>query len=314
MIMGVLIWTAVLAVGIAALVKGANWLVEGGGRTAAHIGVPAIIIGLTLFSFGSTLPELASSLAAVGKGRAAIPVGNVIGSNIANIMLVLGASALVRPIKIKKNIFRRELPILFASMLLLILFSQGGAIFWWEGSILLLFLVIYLTFLIWKSMNSSGSNVVRVKQSKAELKMDIVKIIVGIGGVILGAEMAIRSAEFYIVQFGISEGVVGLSIIALGTSLPELATATTASRKDKGDISLGNVIGANIFNILLVLGICALITPLTFSYTLYTSMMIMIIISVVLSLFSFSGRVLSRFEGTVMVVGYLIYLVYLYLP
>ncbi len=314
MLIGLLIWTCLLAVGAVVLVKGADWLVEGGGRTAARLGVPTIIIGLTLFSFGSTLPELASSLAAVGKGRAAIPVGNVIGSNIANIMLVLGASALIRPVKIKKSIFRRELPILFASMFLLIIFSRGGAIFWWEGAILILALAIYLVFLAWIALNSPERDLVKPERSNDKLKGDLFKIVMGILGVILGAEMIIRSAEFYIIQFGIEEGVVGLSIIALGTSLPELATATTASKKGKGDISLGNVIGANIFNILLVLGLCSLFMPLSFSPTLYISTFIMVVVSIVLAISAFTGRAISRIEGAVMVIGYIIYLVYLYFP
>ncbi len=313
MIVGLLLWTSVLAVGAVVLVKGANWMVEGGGRTAAHFGIPTIIIGLILFSFGSTLPELASSLAAVGRGRDAIPIGNVIGSNIANILLVLGASALVRPIKIKENIFGRELPLMVAVAVLLVIVSLDGKIARWEGIVLLLVFALYTGFLIWTTMKTRRHEDREVLYDD-RVNIEAVKIVIGIVGVIIGAELMIYSAEFYITTFGISEGIVGLSIIALGTSLPELATATVASKKDVGDISLGNVIGANNYNILLVLGICALITPLPFSYTLYTGILVMVAVMLILTVFSYTGKVITKLEGGIMVALYFLYIIYLYIP
>ncbi len=312
--MNFLLWTFVLVMGSVVLVKGADILVEGGGKTAAHFGVPAIIIGLTLFSFGSTLPELASSITAATKGRGAIPIGNVVGSNIANILLVLGASAMVRPIKIKRSILKREIPMLFVAMFLLVIFGANGNISGVEGIILLCVLISYLAYLFVDTYRSPGRREAAVKQTPVQFKKNITIIVIGIIGVIIGAELIIRAAEFYIVEFGISEGIVGLSIIALGTSLPELVTAVTASRRGEGDISLGNVIGANIYNILLVLGICAFILPLDFSYELYISVLIMMVVTGALALASFTNRTLSRVEGALMVTGYVIYVIYLYVP
>lgn len=312
--MNFLLWTFVLVMGSVVLVKGADILVEGGGKTAAHFGVPAIIIGLTLFSFGSTLPELASSVTAATKGRGAIPIGNVVGSNIANILLVLGASAMVRPIKIKRSILKREIPMLFVAMFLLVIFGADGTISGVEGMILLCVLVSYLAYLFVDTYRSPGRREAAVKQTPNQFQKNITIIVIGIMGVIIGAEFIIRAAEFYIVEFGISEGIVGLSIIALGTSLPELVTAVTASRRGEGDISLGNVIGANIYNILLVLSICAFILPLNFSYELYISVLIMMVVTAALALASFTNRTLSRVEGALMVTGYAIYVFYLYVP
>ncbi len=315
------LWTISLIVGVVFLVKGADILVEGGGKTAAYFGVPAIVIGLTLVSFGTSLPELASSLNAISKGKEGISLGNVIGSNIANVLLVLGVSTLIKPISVERIIIKREVPIMFAAMALLVAFSSGLVIERWEGAILLIAFVAYVLFFLWIAIKSDERALIKEEIKNEDYaraegydpKINVTKIVLGIIGVIIGSELMIRGAIFYTTEFGLSEGVVGLSIVALGTSLPELAASGMASYRGESDISVGNVIGSNSFNILMVVGVCAVFSPLTFSPEILPNMMIMIAVSVVLTVFMYTGKRLSRLEGGVMLAGYFIYIAYLFL-
>ncbi|MGM0509681.1 MAG: calcium/sodium antiporter [Thermoplasmatota archaeon] len=321
MITGMAVWTFSLVVGVIILVKGADVLVEGGGKTAAYFGVPAIVIGLTLVSFGTSLPELASSLNAISKGKEGISLGNVIGSNIANILLVLGVSTLIKPISVERVIIKREVPIMFAAMALLMALSSGFVIERWEGMVFLVGFVAYILFFLWIAIKSDERALIKeeienedyARADDYDPKINISKIVIGILAVIIGSELMIRGAIFYVTEFGLSEGVVGLSIVALGTSLPELAASGMAAYRGESDISVGNVIGSNSFNILMVIGICAVISPLTFSPEILPNMMIMIAVSVMLTIFMYTGKRLCRLEGGVMLAGYFIYLAYLFL-
>ncbi len=318
--LGIVLYTVVLAFGVVMLVKGADFLVEGGGKTAAYLGVPVIVIGLTLVSFGTSLPELAASLNAISKGRYGISVGNIIGSNVANMLLVLGASALISPLDVERRIIKREIPIMFAAISLFIFVSSGSIIYRWEGALLLLGFIAYLGFFTWIALKSEERAAIKeeikdeeyVIREGYQAKMNIAKIVLGIGGIVLGAELMIRAAVFYITHFGLSEGVVGLSIIALATSLPELAASSVAAYKEEADISLGNVIGSNTFNILMVLGVCAVFFPLNFSPEIYPNLMIMTFVSILLTVFMYTGKKLSRLEGGLMLVGYFVYIYALY--
>ncbi|MFP4050156.1 MAG: calcium/sodium antiporter [Thermoplasmata archaeon] len=332
MVLQLLGWTAALIVGVVILVKGADFLVEGGGKTAAYFGVPAIVIGLTLVSFGTSLPELAGSLNAIFKGKQGISVGNVIGSNIANILLVLGASSLIKPISVDRNIIKREIPIMFGAMVLLILFSSnilasGYVIERWEGILLLLAFIGYIGFFIWIAYFEGEKEIIKeeleieeeikdedyVQKEEYAPKINIAKIVFGLLGIAIGAELMIDGAIFYMDEFGLKEGVVGLTIIALATSLPELAASSMAAYREESDISLGNVIGSNTFNILMVLGICATFVPLDFSPDLIYSMLIMVIVSIILTIFMYTGKKISRLEGIVMLAGYVLYMGYQFL-
>lgn len=314
-------WTAVLAVGVVILIKGADFLVDGGSKTAAYVGIPTLVIGLTLVSFGTSLPELASSLNAVFKGRTGISIGNVIGSNIANVLLVLGVSSMIKPISVDIGIIKREIPIMFGAMSLLLIVSLRYTIDRLGGIILVIGLIGYILFFVWIAFIEGDKTVVEdkleteeFKRTKSrELKTNIVKLVIGLVGIALGAELMIRSAIFYIHEFQLSEGLVGLTIIALATSLPELAASSVAAYKEESDISMGNVIGSNTFNILMVLGICAIFLPITFTPEILPNMMIMIGISIVLTVFIYTGKKLGRLEGMVMTGGYFLYLIYLYI-
>ncbi len=314
----VLGWTLLLAVGVLLLVKGADMLVEGGSMIAAYLGVPTLIIGLTLVSFGTSLPELGASLNALVKGRSGISVGNVIGSNIANILLVLGVSSIIKPISVDVAIIKKEIPVMFGAMVLFILvagpfFSGVYEINRWQGVILLLALAAYLIFFGSAVLKSSEEETpVKLDGEDFDWKVSIAKVAAGISGVILGSELAIRAAIFYIGRFDMVEGVVGLTIIAIATSLPELSTSSMAAIRDEADISLGNVIGSNTFNILMVIGISAVVLPLTFSGEIYSSFIVMIVASVFLTTSMYTGKKISRIEGIVMLIVYFAYIAYIY--
>lgn len=316
-------WTFIFAVGVFVLVKGADLLVEGGGKTAAYLGISTVIIGATLVSFGTSLPELASSLNAALKGKQGISVGNVIGSNIANVLLVLGVSSLIKPISVDRDMIKREIPLMFGAMGLFALFastiySTDPVIERWEGVLLLLAFIGFLGFFVWTALKEMPRRILGVKEERfSESEKDfswilnMMKMIGGILGIAIGSEMMIRSAIFYIDEFNLLEGVVGLTIIAFATSLPELATSGVAAFKGESDISLGNVIGSNTFNILMVLGICATVTPLTFSADIYPSLLIMIAVSIFLAFVIYIGKKITRLEGALMLAAYFAYIYYM---
>ncbi len=322
--LSILGWTAILAIGVVLLIKGADFLVDGGAKIAAFLGVPTIIIGLTLVSFGTSLPELGASLNALFKNRQGISVGNVIGSNIANILLVLGVSSIIKPISVDVDVIKREIPLMFGAMFLFLLFagpflSDGYRIERWQGAILLIALIAYLLFFGSIVLRGEGEEVIgemgdekKTFKKRFDWSMNIFKVIGGLFGIIIGSELAIRSAIFYIERFDLIEGVVGLTIIALATSLPELSTSSIAAFREEAEISLGNVIGSNTFNILMVIGVSATIIPLTFSGEIYSAFFVMIIAGVFLTISMYSGDKLSRIEGIVMLAGYFTYILYLY--
>jgi len=317
-------WTVILAIGVLLLLKGASSLVEGGAKIAAYLGVPTIIIGLTLVSFGTSLPELGASLNALLKSRPGISVGNVIGSNIANILLVLGVSSIIRPISVDVEVVKREIPMMFGAMVLFMLFagpflSDGYGIERWQGVVLLIALIAYLIFFASIVFREGDDKVIEsvegeknTFEKKFDWSMNVLKVVGGLLGIIVGSELAIRSAIFYIQRFELIEGLVGLTIIALATSLPELSTSSIAALKEEPDISLGNVIGSNTFNILMVIGVSALVIPLTFSGEIYSALFVMVIASLFLTISMYTGEKLSRVEGAMMVIGYFAYIIYIY--
>ncbi len=316
-------WTVILAIGVLILLKGASFLVDGGAKIAACLGVPTLIIGLTLVSFGTSLPELGASLNALLKSRQGISVGNVIGSNIANILLVLGVSSIIKPISVDVSVIKREIPLMFGAMVLFVLFagpffSSAYKIERWQGVLLLVALIAYLLFFASIVLREGDDEIIegveeeKILEKRFDWPINILKVIGGLLGIIIGSEMVIRSAIFYIERFALIEGVVGLTIIALATSLPELSTSSIAAFREEADISLGNVIGSNTFNILMVIGVSATVIPLSFSGEIYSALFVMIIASLFLTISMYTGEKLSRIEGVVMVIGYFAYIIYLY--
>ncbi len=315
-------WTIIFAIGAIVLVKGAEFLVDSGGKTAAYLGISTVIIGATLVSFGTSLPELGSSLNAALKGQEGISVGNVIGSNIANVLLVLGVSSLINPISVDREMIKREIPLMLGAMVLLgvfasTLYSNEYIIERWEGILLLIAFIGYISFFVWTAIKESPSKIVETKkeiflerEEDFSWPLNLLKILVGILGIAFGSEMMIRAGIFYIEQLNLLESVVGLTIIAVATTLPELATSGVAAFKGDGELSLGNVVGSNTFNILMVIGICAAVTPLTFSGDIFFSFLIMIAVSIFLAFIIYMGKKITRVEGALMLAAYFVYVYY----
>ena len=264
-----------LLVGLVGLYYGAEWLVTGSARFANALHIKPIVIGLTIVAFGTSTPELVTSVLAGIKHFNDIAVGNIVGSNIANIALILGLSALVRPLKIDMKLLSRDMSIMIGCSCLLYFMSWDGVLSRWEGVALFVGIIAYIFYIYFAALKDSKT-VEKEFEEFEELigvthngiKKDIVLIIIGLGTLVVGAHLLVHSAVYIAKVVGISELVIGLTVIAVGTSLPELATSMVASIRKEADISVGNIVGSNIFNILAVLGVAATIQPILVTPTL----------------------------------------------
>ncbi len=300
-----------LIVGMVVLVQGANFFVEGASALARFYRIPTIIIGLTIVAFGTSAPEAAVSVTASIKGLNDISLGNVIGSSLINILVILGASALFMPIVVKERLIKREMPFaLFASGLLIMFYFIGHqAIDRLEGVVLLLAFVIFMVVLLRGAFKHRETVKVDV-DAKAPSK-SIPLLIIGLIGVILGGDLVTEHASNIAVNLGMSEMLVGLSVVALGTSLPELVTSLVAALKKEADIALGNIIGSNIFNILLVLGLSAVISPIQLTLLGLVDLILLFIITLITLIFAFTNRTISRVEGLMMLMIYVGYFIFI---
>ncbi|BCR05737.1 K+-dependent Na+/Ca+ exchanger [Desulfuromonas versatilis] len=256
---------ALFVSGLLVLYFGAESLVKGSSRLALSFGVRPLIIGMTIVAFATSMPELMVSLSAALRGSSDIAAGNIIGSNVANIGLILGAAALLKPLAVPPSTLKRELPFMIGASLLLFLFALDGRLTFGEGLLLFLLLAVFLGYCLRRAREQGlerPAPEALVARERASRNKDLLLILIGMGGLGAGAELMVRSAVTIARGFGISELVIGISIVALGTSLPELAASLVSAARGQMDISLGNVIGSNIFNILFVLGICPMIRPL----------------------------------------------------
>lgn len=263
-------WIEVLLclVGFALLYFGAEWLVNGSSSLAQSLGISPVVIGLTVVAFGTSSPEMVVSLVSSIKGNSMIAVGNVIGSNICNIALILGATATLQPIVSHPSVIRRDIPIMLGISTLLLIFSWNAVIGRMEGAILLAGIIAYTLFNYRMSVRAKDS---APNGSAADIKpghfidsrvRQVVFIVLGIAGVIGGAELVVHAAVIIMKHFGVGEKFIGLTIVAFGTSLPELATSVVAALRGEMDISLGNLVGSNVFNIMSVLGAASLVRPI----------------------------------------------------
>ena len=249
-----------LVVGFVMLIKGADVFVEGASKVASKFHIPEIVIGLTIVAFGTSAPEAAVSIASAYKGTAGIAVGNIIGSNICNVLLILGVAGMIASLKVKKNTLNIETPyVVGITVLLLAVGLTGNSVGRLDGVILWVFFILYLTYLYWLSKNGD-EDVAELEKSDTLLKL-IIMIVLGIVCVVFGSNITVDAASHIATSFGVSDRIIGLTIVAIGTSLPELVTSVSASLKGKNDIAVGNIIGSNIFNILFVLGTAALVSP-----------------------------------------------------
>ncbi|PKL85504.1 MAG: sodium:calcium antiporter [Ignavibacteriae bacterium HGW-Ignavibacteriae-1] len=298
----------------ALLYFGADGLVGGSARIAFKMGIKPLIVGLTIVAFGTSSPELVVSINANLAGSGDITLGNVIGSNICNIGLIVGITALIKPINVSLQIVRKDIIIMCGVSVLPILMLIDGQIGRIEGVILILLLIVYLwynIFIVSKQGNPEADTEIDsiVKKSKP-MWMNIAFIIGGLALLIVGANLFVEHAVEIARFFNISESVIGLTIVAIGTSLPELATSVVASIKGESDISLGNIVGSNIFNILAILGIAAVINPINFGNITYIDLSIMMMFAVVLLPLARTGFIIDRKEGFVLL---LLYVGYIYI-
>ncbi len=300
-----------LLIGLVLLIQGANFFVDGASDLARFFRVSPLVIGLTVVAFGTSAPEASVSLTASIRGFDDISVGNIVGSSLANILLVLGMSAFFVPIVVKESLIRKELPFaLFASVLLVAFYFIGGrGISRIEGTVLLLVFTLFVG-----TVMRSGfkARIPKVADEKTVwLPKVVFLLVVGLTGVIYGGSLTVRHASQIAIALGMSEMLVGLTIIALGTSLPEMVTSVVAAIKKNSDIALGNLIGSNVFNILLVLGLVTVIAPIQFAASAIVDLVILLVITAITFFFAFTDRTISRLEGLVLILLYAAYLAFI---
>lgn len=312
--MTIFLQAILLIVGFVLLIKGADIFVDGASSTAQNFKVPKILIGLTIVAFGTSAPELAVSIKALSSGNSDMVLGNVIGSNILNILLILGIAALIHPITVKRQTVIKELPICLLITLLLVtlitdhLFAGASENYFSraDGITTLLFFAVFVYYLIGSALKSRNGN--DVEKPKYKLWMSILFILLGLGGIIGGSELVVSSATNIAETLGVSQRVISLTIIAFGTSLPELVTTIVASKKGEQDLLVGNIIGSNIFNIAVVLGIPAVIFGGA-SVAGFSSIDVFAfaISAIVLFCFAVQKRKISRGEGVLMLLFFAAY-------
>lgn len=327
------IWLAVilLLVGFVLLVKGADFFVDGASNIARYLKISSLIIGLTVVAFGTSLPEAAVSISGVIQGIDDVSFGNIIGSNIFNLLLILGVSALILPVVVNEEILKRDLPISILAAIIIIpmyyfLHENGSsALVRFEGLILILLLAGFM-FLMFKSANKTRNDIINSstlqdsnKSKPKEIEAptmskskSIVLVLIGLIGIVAGGIMVTNGAKEIALFFGMSEWLVGLTIVSVGTSLPELVTSITAAMKKENDIAVGNVVGSNIFNLLFILGFSSLVSPVKINSTAIFDLIFLVVISIIVLIFAFRERKLGRVEGgflTLMYLGYLVYII-----
>lgn len=300
-----------LAFGFVLLVKGADWFVEGSSGVADKFGIPQLIIGLTIVAMGTSAPEAAVSITAAIKGNAEITVGNIVGSNILNIWIILGIASVITSIAVAKTTIRYEIPImLVATLILLVCGYTGGTINWLEGILMWVCFIGYLGYMF--VMCKKGEmQAEEIEVTDSPIWKLLVQGIIGLVLVVWGSDVTVDAATSLAQMFGMSERFIGLTIVALGTSLPELFTSVIAARKGKADIAIGNIVGSNIFNILFVVGTSALIIPVVFASNFVIDCVVAILAGVVLWACVFRKQRLTRPSGIFMLVCYVIYFLYL---
>lgn len=311
-----------LVVGLVLLVVGAELLVRGASQMALAVGISPLVIGLTVVAFGTSAPEMAVSVVSGLGGQSNIALGNVVGSNIFNVLLILGVSALVAPLAVAQNLIKLDVPVMIAVSILAFLFGLNGTIGRLEGVLLFTGIIAYTAFLVRQSRRETQAVQAEYAQeygakeprSGKALIRDVLLILAGLGLLVLGSKWLVDGAVAIAQKLGVSDLVIGLTIVAAGTSLPELATSVVASIRGERDIAVGNVIGSNIFNILAVLGLSGIVSPsgiAVSSQVLYFDLPVMVVTAAACLPIFFTGSRISRGEGMLFLGGYLAYTAFL---
>jgi cation:H+ antiporter len=302
--------------GLVALVGGAELLVRGASRIASALGISPLVVGLTVVAFGTSSPELAVSVGAAFNGQADIAVGNVVGSNIFNVLFILGLSALIAPLVVAQQLIRLDVPLMIGCSLLLLVFALDGTVGRAEGALLFAGIVAYTGFLVWQSRRETDPAVVAEyaeaypASAARRWLLDGGLIVIGLGLLVVGADWLVGAAVTFARQLGVSELVIGLTVVAAGTSLPEVAASVVAALKGERDIAVGNVVGSSIYNVLAVLGATALVSPAGLAVApsvLSFDLPVMIAVSVACLPIFFTGHRVDRWEGVVFLGYYACY-------
>ena len=295
-------------VGLIMLCFGGNWLVSGGVAIAKKFRISNLVIGMTIVAYGTSTPELAASVAASGE-HSLIILGNIVGSNIANVGMVIGVAAILVPLAVSKSVLRKEIPIMLGVCFLLVLISIDGEISQYDGILLLIGLGVFAYYTFKDAMKQRSENREKIEQSGNNVYLKSAGLIgIGITLLYLGAILTVDNAVVLATEFGLSEKIIGLTVIAIGTSLPELITSIMAIRKGHADIGIGNIIGSNIYNILMIMGVGAALGGVLVGTDVYVDYAIMIIFSLSL-LIALKTQIIGRPMGVLLSIGYVLYLV-----
>ena len=307
--MNLLIAIILLIVGFVMLIKGADWFVDGAAGIAARFGIPQLVIGLTIVAMGTSAPEAAVSITAARAGNAGITIGNIVGSNILNVLLILGITATITTVAVQRSTVKWEMPFMHViTIVLAVLGFTGGEIVLWEGIVLWALFLVYLGYLFRMAKNGTD------EEEEGEMQplwKQLLMLVVGIVAIVYGSDLTVDNATIIAEMLGMDDRLIGLTIVAFGTSLPELVTSVTAARKGKADIAIGNIVGSNIFNILFVVGTTALITPVTFVNGFLIDTAIALAAGLILWFGVMKEQKLKKPVGIVMLAAYAVYFVYL---
>ncbi len=309
-----------LVVGFVFLIKGADFFVEGASAVAKKLHVPALVIGMTIVAMGTSLPELSVSVTASLAGSNQLAIGNVVGSNIFNLMVVLGSCALFSALEVSDDTIKKDLPFsIICTVALMVMGIIGNSVGHVDGAILLVLFIIFLASML-RAAKKSRTTAAAIAEEEAENEivdiptwLCIIYIIGGAVAIKYGGDWVVASCTTLALKFGMSETLVGLTIVALGTSLPELVTSIVAAKKNELDMAIGNVVGSNIFNILLILGVAGAISPMTFLTVNAIDTLILVAFSVIVGLMCLKKKNLNKANGIVMLLLYAVYLGYIIL-
>lgn len=309
--MKLLFAVVLLALGFIMLIKGADWFVDGSAGIAARFGIPQLVIGLTIVAMGTSAPEAAVSITAAMSGNAGITIGNVIGSNILNVLLILGITAVIISVPVQHSTVKWEIPfMLVVTVVLAVLGMSDGSISRLEGVILWALFIVYLLYLLRMAKNNGNDE---EEEKHLPLWKQLLMLVIGIAGIVWGSDLTVDNATVIAEALGMDDRLIGLTIVAFGTSLPELVTSVTAARKGKADIAIGNIVGSNVFNILFVVGTTALITPVVFKAGFLIDSVVALVAGLILWFGVMKDHRLKRPVGLVMLAAYAAYFVYLLL-
>ena len=307
-----LFWNLILVgAGLAMLFFGAEWLVKGSVTIANKLRMSQLVIGLTIVAFGTSTPELAVSISSATKGISDVALGNVVGSNIANIGLILGLSAFIAPIAVSRKTLRKEIPLMIGISFLLLAVSIDGSISFYDGILFVGGILIFTIFSYKTTRKEVVETVISNEKNDSSFSKSIILIIIGLILLTVGAFFTVDNAVIIAKEIGLSERIIGLTLVAVGTSLPELITSIVAAKRGHTDISVGNILGSNIFNILAILGISSSITAISVNDSMWTDYVFMILFAVILLPIIKTGLKIGKIEGILLVAGYVGYTAFL---